>query len=171
MLILLYVNDEVSYDAFQKNSAVLYRINRQITRPNGDTNKSGYTGYLQGPRFAENIPEVKAFVRYQQAEMNMRKGSDIYAQEVFMADTNFFSVFSFPLMAGNVHPALQQPHSAVITEDMAEREFGAADAIGQSSDNFSPLSGYRGCEKLPTKFIHTIRGDHTAEGSKRSCRW
>lgn len=143
MLILLYVNDEVSYDAFQKNTSVLYRINRQITRPNGSMDKSGYTGYLQGPRFAANIPEVKAFVRYQQGEMNIQKGVDIRAQEVFLADTNFFSVFSFPLIAGNGHTALQQPNSVVITEDMAKREFGTTDAIGKlimfkDGDNFSP---------------------------------
>ncbi|AYB29509.1 ABC transporter permease [Chryseolinea soli] len=143
MLILLYVNDEVSYDAFQKNTSVLYRINRQITRPNGDIDKSGYTGYLQGPRFAANIPEVQAFVRYQQGEMNIQKGIDIHAQEVFLADTNFFSVFSFPLIAGNVHTALQQPNSVVITEDMAKKEFGTTDAVGKlimfkDGDNFSP---------------------------------
>lgn len=129
MLILLYVHDEVSYDAFQP---VLYRINRQITKPNGDIAKSGYTGYLQGPRFAANIPEVKAFVRYQQGEMNMQKGSEIHAQEVFFADSNFFSVFSFPLIAGDAHTALQQPNSVVITEDMARKEFGSTDVIGKS---------------------------------------
>ena len=32
----------------------------------------------------------------------MQKGSDIHAQEIFLADTNFFSVFSFPLIAGDV---------------------------------------------------------------------
>ncbi|MBS1659643.1 MAG: ABC transporter permease [Bacteroidetes bacterium] len=143
MLILLYVSDEVSYDAFQKNISVLYRVNRQITKPNGDIAKSGYTGYLQGPRFAANIPEIKAFVRYRHVEMNMQKGNDIHSQEVFLADSNFFSVFSFPLLAGDVHRALQQPNSVVITEDIAKKEFGTTDAIGKSllfkdGDNFSP---------------------------------
>lgn len=143
MIIILYVKDEVSYDAFQKKTPVLYRINRQITKPDGVIAKSGYTGYLQGPRLAANIPEVTAFVRYQQSEMNIQRGSDVHTQEVFLADTNFFTVFSFPLLAGDVHTALQEPNSVVITEDMAKREFGSTDVIGRSllfkdSDNFNP---------------------------------
>jgi len=130
MLILLFVNDEVSYDAFHKNASVLYRINREITKSDGEVVKSGYTGYLQGPRFAGNIPEVKAFVRYQQREMSIKKDADIHTQEVFVADSNFFSVFDFPLKAGDIHTALQKPNSIVITEDLAMKEFGTTDVLG-----------------------------------------
>jgi putative ABC transport system permease protein len=85
MLIMLYVKDEVSYDKFHKNTRQLYRVNRRLTRDNGNIDKSGYTGYLQGPRFTANIPEIETFVRYQQVEMDIKNGANIQSQEIFLA--------------------------------------------------------------------------------------
>src|SRR5579871_4126882 len=143
MLIMLYVKDEVSYDRFHKNAQQLYRINRKLTRPNGNIDKSGYTGYLQGPRFTANVPEIETFVRYQQGVADIKNGSNIQSQLFFKADTNFFSVFNFPLLSGNPKTALQDPYSVVITEEMAKKQFGTTDAIGKlimfrDGDKFSP---------------------------------
>ncbi|MFT3826571.1 MAG: ABC transporter permease [Chitinophagaceae bacterium] len=143
IMIMLYVKDEVSYDQFHTNTSQLYRVNRQIKRPNGDIGKSGYTGYLQGPRFAANIPEIKAFVRYQMGWRDLRNGTDIRSQEVFYADPNFFSVFSFPVIAGDAKTALQEPYSVVLSEEMARKQFHTTDAIGKllllkDGNTFSP---------------------------------
>jgi len=143
MLIMLYVKDEVSFDRFHKNAQQLYRVNRQLTRPNGNIDKSGYTGYLQGPRFAANVPEIETFVRYQQIVRDLKNGSDIHSQQIFLADTNFFSVFNFPLLSGDAKTALSDPRSVVVTEEMAKKQFGTTDAIGKlmllrDGDNFSP---------------------------------
>ncbi len=131
ILIMLYVKDEVSYDKFHKNTPQLYRVNREIKRPNGDIGKSGYTGFLQGPRFAANIPEIQTFVRYQMGWKDIKSGTDIRSQEVFFADSNFFSVFSFPFIAGDERSALQEPHSIVLSEDMAMKQFHTKDAVGK----------------------------------------
>ncbi|MBS1933628.1 MAG: ABC transporter permease, partial [Bacteroidetes bacterium] len=143
MLIMLYVKDEVSYDRFHKNVKQLYRVNRQLTRDNGNKDYSGYTGYLQGPRFAANIPEIETFVRYQQIARDVKDGSNIYSQQIFLADTNFFSVFNFPLISGNAKTALREPYSVVLTEEIAKKQFGTTDAIGKTillrdGDKFSP---------------------------------
>src|SRR5215813_473279 len=58
MLIMLYVNDEVSFDRFHKNAKNIYRIVSKRKE-----NKIPVTGFLQGPRFTQNIPGFKSFVR------------------------------------------------------------------------------------------------------------
>src|SRR5438034_4902727 len=66
MLIILYVKDEVSYDRFHPNVNNIYRIVTQsIDKNNGKGRKDPNSGYLQGPRFAQNIPGIKSFVRIQ----------------------------------------------------------------------------------------------------------
>src|SRR4051812_26409080 len=65
MLIMLYVNDEVSYDRFHKNVDHIYRVDKETTKDNGDFHYNSYTGYFPGPRFAAKIPEVKGFVRFE----------------------------------------------------------------------------------------------------------
>lgn len=132
MLIILYIKDEVSYDRFHKNVSHIYRIDRKMTRPGGDIAYSGSTGYFQGPRFTAAIPEIEGFVRYQQGYCDIKTGTDIQSQQVYYTDANFLSAFSFPLLAGDPKTALAQPHTAVITEEMAIKQFGTVDAVGKT---------------------------------------
>ena len=132
MLIILYVKDEVSYDRFHKDVNHIFRIGIQRIKPDGGVDgQDGYTDYFQGPRFTAGIPEIKAFVRYQDAQKDMQTGNEIKSQQVFCVDSSFFSVFSFPLVSGNPKTALLDPNSVVISEDIAKKQFGTTEALGK----------------------------------------
>ena len=130
MLILLYVKDEVSFDKFHKNVNNIYRIVSKA-KHNGTEYKDGNTGFLQGPRFAQNVPGIQSFVRIQSGAEDIKKGSDIQSQDLLYVDSNFFSVFTFPLLNGNAKTCLKEPHSIVLSEDAARKQFGKADAVGK----------------------------------------
>ena len=147
MLIILYVKDEVSYDRFHKNLSSIYRIGIKTYDKDGKMeNKVGYTGYLQGPRFAANIPEIKTFVRVQSDMRDVKVGTEIKSQEIHRVDSSFFSVFSFPLLSGNPQTALREPNSIVISEDVATKLFGSTEALGKtimikgSEEEFKPYT-------------------------------
>src|SRR5437763_12957348 len=73
MLIILYVKDEVSYDRFHSNVGNIYRVVTQsIDRKGVKGRKDGNTGYFQGPRFAQNIPEIQSYVRIQSNSIAMK---------------------------------------------------------------------------------------------------
>jgi putative ABC transport system permease protein len=96
MLIILYVKDEVSYDRFHSNVGNIYRIVTQgMDKNGGKGRKDPNTGYLQGPRFAENIPEIKHFVRVQSGEKNIKTGNEVKDQELLYADSVFLMCFRF----------------------------------------------------------------------------
>src|ERR1700742_575905 len=76
MLIMLYVKDEVSFDRFNENVDNIYRI----AKKSSDKNENGYTGYLQGPRFTQNVPGIKSFVRVQSSTEDIKKGNDVQEQ-------------------------------------------------------------------------------------------
>ena len=106
MLIILYVKDEVSYDRFHSNAGNIYRIVTQaIDKNGGKGRKDPNTGYLQGPRFAQNVPDIKSFVRVQSGEKNVKTGTEVKDQELLYVDSVFFDVFSFPLIVATVTPA------------------------------------------------------------------
>jgi len=144
MLIILYVKDEVSYDRFQKNANHIYHIVRKLENPDGaKAEGDGYTGYPQGPQFTENIPEIKGFVRIQNNYKDFKSGSEIESRQVLCVDSNFLSVFTFPLLSGNQKTALLQPDAIVISEEMSKKQFGTADALGKiillkDNDAFKP---------------------------------
>ena len=143
MLIFLYTKDEVSYDRFQENKDRLYRIVSSETYE-GNTRKSGSTGMMPGPAFKEAIPEIEDYVRVQSANFNVKQGTEISNEDALFADENFFSVFSFPLLAGNPKTALSDVHSVVISEDFAKKYFGKKNAVGETlelntGDKFEPF--------------------------------
>ncbi|PWV46146.1 ABC transporter permease [Chitinophaga sp. S165] len=147
MLIILYVKDEVSYDRFHENLNTIYRVGAKSYTVDGAVEgTNGTTGYLQGPRFTANIPEIKAFVRIQSDRKDIRTGVDINSQEIHLVDSNFFSLFSFPLLSGNPKTALLAPDAIVISEDLAMKQFGTRDALGKTimmkggDDAFKPYT-------------------------------
>src|SRR6202521_4328390 len=75
MLIMLYVKDEVSFDKFHKNVNHIYRIARKANGNNGGT-----TGFLQGPRFTQNVPGIKSFVRVQSGTEDIKNGTGVQEQ-------------------------------------------------------------------------------------------
>lgn len=132
MLIVLYTKDEVSYDRFHKNVENIYRITSTETSPEGKVNKFGITGMVPGPTFARQIPEIDKFVRLQGNRLNIKKGTDILAQEATKVDSSFFSIFTFDFVEGSAKTALKDPQSIVITEEIAEKYFGKKSALGKT---------------------------------------
>jgi putative ABC transport system permease protein len=132
MLIVLYTKDEVSYDRFHKNVNNIYRITTTETSPEGKVTKFGITGMVPGPTFASQIPEIDKFVRLQGDRLNIKKGTDILAQEATKVDSSFFSVFTFDFVEGSPKTALKDPQSIVITEEVAEKYFGSKSALGKT---------------------------------------
>lgn len=155
MLIILYVKDEVSYDRFQKNLNNIYRVAVIMKSPDGGAERpEGTTGYFQGPRFAANVPGIKSFVRIQGGREDMKKGTDIQSQDLLHVDSNFFSVFSFPLLSGDPKTCLLQPHSIVLSEEAAKKQFGTTDAVGKiimvkNDSTFVPYSVTAVAKKSP----------------------
>ena len=124
ILIMLYVKDEVSFDRFHKNVNSIYRIERN--------HKNGSTGFLQGPRFTQNVPGIKSFVRVQGGSEDIKKETGVQEQNgVLHVDPNFFSVLTFPLLSGNPATCLTEPHSIVLSEDAAKKYFGTTEAAGK----------------------------------------
>ena len=154
MLILLYVKDEVSYDRFHKNVQNIYRVVTDNKDKDGNRRKDGNSGYFQGPRFTQNVPGIQSFVRVQSGTEDMKTGTDIHPQDLLKVDSGFFSVFSFPLISGNPKTCLKEPHSVVISADLAKKQFGTTDALGKiimlkDDSTFAPYQVSAVAKKVP----------------------
>ena len=80
MLIILYVKDEVSYDRFHKDVSNIYRVVTNNENKEGIARKDGNTGYLQGPKFTNNVPGIQTFVRVQSGAEDIKTGTEIHSQ-------------------------------------------------------------------------------------------
>ena len=148
-LIFLYVNFELSYDAFNTKSDRIYRLVTDIKTPS-ETINAGITSWAFGPSIKSDFPEVEAFTRVSGGSFLVRKG-DIKFQEdkTVMADSTLFQVFDFKLIKGDPKTALKDQLSIVFTEKAAKKYFGDADPVGQTL----LLSG----EGLPAKVTGVMK--------------
>ena len=123
IFILLWVQNELSYDKFNKNADTIYRL------PGGGATNSG----PMVPELKAKIPAIKNFVRFSQPATTVfaMGGKSFEEKAVFYADSTLLQVFSFPLVAGNAESALMRPDAVLITEDMAKKYFGGEDPLGK----------------------------------------
>lgn len=82
----------------------------------------------------EHLPGMEAFVRLarQSTSSVLKMNGDAFFETPLFADSNFFSFFSFPLVAGRSEEPLGQPNAAVVTEDVAIRYFGTRNVLGKA---------------------------------------
>ncbi|MEP7267337.1 MAG: ABC transporter permease [Saprospiraceae bacterium] len=132
LLILLYAKDELSFDKFHKNSENLYQLTCTVIENDGKMQVFGIAAMIQGPSFKQEIPEIESYVRVQDNNYVIKNGAETFSDDVTWVDDNFFTVFSFPLLAGDPKTALQDPHSIVLSQEAAFKYFGKKDPIGKT---------------------------------------
>jgi len=133
MLILLWVQDELSFDRFHKQANDIYRL--ELFGGTGTSRQIWSVGVAPiGPLAKQQLPQVRDFVRLTgNYEYSLYKYQDkVFGDEhsVF-ADPSFFTVFNFPLIEGNPAKPFTDDNSVIITKKTAEKFFGSRDAIGK----------------------------------------
>ncbi len=137
VLILLYVQDELSFDRFHENSDNIYRLVPTFTTSERIMYMAT-NAHVQGPMLKSEFPEVLNYVRFTSYGVGGSRKSIEYKEMTFneekflWADETLFEVFSFKLVKGSPKDALVKPNSLVITEEMAEKYFGNEDPIGKT---------------------------------------
>ncbi|HLL44284.1 MAG TPA: ABC transporter permease, partial [Segetibacter sp.] len=128
ILILLWVQNELSYDTFHTNAHQLYRL----TSSSGDF-KAAVSAAGMAEGLQAQIPEIKATTRLSKpTETLFEVGNQKFLEKrVFFADSNFLQLFSFPLLQGDAKTALISPDGVLITSDIAKKYFGKEDAMGK----------------------------------------
>ncbi len=139
ILILLWVQDELSYDKFFTDADNTYLVLR------GDkAGPTAVTSKMLAPALKQDLPEIKNSTYFMQLpesfKLLIRNGTKGFEESVILADSNFFEMFPFKYKEGNPATALSAPNSIIITEEMAKKYFGNEGAMGKPLD----VSGFGG---------------------------
>ena len=132
MVILLFVQHELSYDRYNEKADQIVRVVIK-GRMQGDDLKEAHVMPPVAAALKKEYPEVLDATRIR----NMGRPRIAYGARMFrddqlaFVDSNFFRVFTLPLVKGNARTALLQPNSVVITREVAKKYFGDADPIGK----------------------------------------
>jgi putative ABC transport system permease protein len=125
LLILQYVNFELSYDQFNKNISDIYRVTNDRYQ-NGKLVQHGTITYSAiGKAMQDDYPEVINHARVEPFGNNIITvdNKKFGEQNVVAVDNSFLSMFSYSLIAGDNNTALRNPHTAILTETSAKKYF------------------------------------------------
>jgi len=142
ILIMLWIQSELSYDQFHKNKDRIYEA---WNRASFDGKKMCWntTPKILARTLEHDLPEVERAVRVNwESNFLLTVGEKKISRQGNIVDTGFFQLFSFPLLKGNPATALNDMHSIVLTEKLAKSLFGNEDAMGKivkvdNTDNFT----------------------------------
>lgn len=134
IFILLWVQDELSYDQFHEKSDTIYRVYEQWVTSGGSMNPSASTPYPLGPALRNDYPEVAESMHLSIQYRNLVEHEDkrFYEDRFAFVDANFFTLFSFPLIIGNPETVLDEVDSLVLSRSMAKKYFGIEDPVGKT---------------------------------------
>jgi len=140
ILIYLWIGHEMRMDSFHQNPDRLYQVFLNEETPNGiDTDSS--TPVLLAQTLETEFPEVAQAVSVIPYEwfggerFMVSDGADkILISKNQFASPGFFSLFSFPLIAGNPDTALDSPDKVAISESLAMKLFKTSSAVGKRLD-------------------------------------
>ncbi len=132
-LMVLYVDHEISFDAFHNEANQIFRLEAQT---NSETWHASLGHETAAQLSTESFPEIEHLVMYDRKERAFVQVGDIKIPEKnafhTAVESAFFEVFNFKFLDGDAQTALQKPYSAVLTKSTAERYFGKDRAIGQT---------------------------------------
>ncbi len=133
ILLLLWVQDEMSYDNFHRNGDNLYRVVQVGVWNDGETYGSSTIPYMLSPILHEEFPEIIDHVRLRTFNGAMMQVDDktFYEDNVLLSEASLFDMFSFKLLKGNPEIVLKEIHSIILTEDTAHKYFGDEDPMGK----------------------------------------
>jgi putative ABC transport system permease protein len=131
-IIMLYVQDELSYDRFNKNAANIVRVVFHANINGGKIDES-VTMPPVAQTMKKDFPEVQDATRI----MSFGTPKIIYNNTIFkdeqfaLVDPNFFSIFTVPMIKGDAKTVLAQPNTIVLTQETAEKYFGKEEPLGK----------------------------------------
>ena len=133
LLILLWVQDELSYERFNKNAENIFRVEEDQFY-SGEKYHVTVTPHPSGPVWKEKIPEIKEQTRINRLpKILFRQEEKVsFESSIIAADSGMFKIFTMPLLLGDPETVLREPKSIVLTEKLASKYFGETNPLGKT---------------------------------------
>lgn len=134
LLILLWVEHELSYDRFHQEYKQLYKVEEDQYYSGKEPYHVNVTPYVSGPVWKEEIPEITDQCRmaFSGGQLFTRGDQKFFEDGILAVDSSFFRMFGFKLRYGDPAEVLRSPGTMVITEKLASKYFGKENPVGKT---------------------------------------
>lgn len=129
---ILFVSQEISFNKFDDSNNSVYRI---VTVFGEGMRQEGMLS--ESPArlksiLTEQVPDIQAYTRIKAFEVPVKNENNSFKETIFFAENDFFDIFSFDLLAGNIDKVLNAPDEVVISSSISKKYFGIENPIGKT---------------------------------------
>lgn len=130
MVIFTFFDWSIHLDRFHHKINNLFVIER-ISNQNGNDQLWGDSPAPMGPMLKTEFPQIKNAVRLNNTGVIIKRGYDVFNQQVSFADNDFYNLFDFPVKWGNKN-VFTDPEGIVLTEELSDKLFGKENPTGKT---------------------------------------
>lgn len=133
LIISFFIQKELSYDRFFEQSENIFRLNNIYTDEQGNVFSLANSSPAFAREFQKSIPAYQKTtrLRYTMRAHLTHGDASFYEDRGYYADSLFFEVLPYQLLAGEPSQVLDEPNSILITEAMALKYFKSSEPIGK----------------------------------------
>jgi len=125
ILIQLYVDHQKSFNTQFTDASSIYRINLQ----RDDNRPQAATTLALAKSLETNYGQVEATTRLWRTNISVKHQQNVFSERALFVDSNYFELFDFELIEGDVNTALNSPDSLVLHEDIAIKYFARSSGV------------------------------------------
>lgn len=138
LLIALYLQYELSYDAHHEKADQVYRV---IQQQKGNvfrgTDLFSVTPEPLAAALQQNFPEVSVAAtvndpRYASETVILAYEDKVFSPRILYADENVFKIFTIPIIEGIGGQVLNDPNTILLSQSLARKYFGTESPIGKA---------------------------------------
>ncbi|MFC2133365.1 ABC transporter permease [Bacteroidota bacterium] len=159
ILLLLYINSELSFDIQHEKGDRIYRVCSDFKV--GDiANQWSASNAVIAEALQDNYGEVESAIRVSNFRTTVTIGDEEFSERFYFMDENVFDIFTYPLIYGDLNTALSTPYSIVLTQETAEKYFGPVNPIGKTikTSDYESLTITGVMENVPRYSTYRFNG-------------
>ncbi len=130
LIVLLFLNDEQSYNGNNANANEVYRVIHKMSDGEIWDNSTN----VEGAKYQEDIPEIESFYLtggwYDDTVVKI-DDKEIYTRNIIQGNSNFFDFFPFKVTKGSSEKFKNARNHLAISEKQAKILFGTESAVGK----------------------------------------
>jgi putative ABC transport system permease protein len=133
VLIMLFVRSEFSYDRWNSKADRTYRLWQRVKIQDQEFS-TAIMPLPAGPQVAADLPAVEASCRVFGYNSVVKSNNTTFNENITMVDTSLFQLFDLSLERGNRERPFPNPHTLLLTPELAKKYFGDRDPLGQQME-------------------------------------
>lgn len=126
----IFIDSQLHVDSFHKNMNRIYQVTSKI-EVEKRTEEWSDSPIMLGRTMLQDQAAIESYTRIEFGYADIRYRDNVFNEQLWFVDPDFFDIFSFPITAGNSQPLVQK-NQVILEKAIAKKYFGDSNPIGQS---------------------------------------